>query len=146
MAKVHRLGSFLFCVAISVPARAATCSSLAALKLPKTVVTAGQDVGSGKFVPPEGRPSDLQLAAYRDLPAFCRVQGVLRPSGDSHIEFEVWLPASGRNGKSMGVGNGGSGEFIAYASAAVSNAPSLADTVRDGFACGFRSKWGADSI
>ncbi len=25
---------------------------------------------------------------------FCRVQGVARPSSDSHINFEVWLPAS----------------------------------------------------
>jgi feruloyl esterase len=34
----------------------------------------------------------------------------------------------------MGVGNGGSGGFMAYASPPVSNAPSLADAQRDGFA------------
>ena len=27
-----------------------------------------------------------------DLPAFCRVQGVSKPSADSDIRFEVWLP------------------------------------------------------
>ena len=35
------------------------------------------------------------------------MQGVIQPSIDSHIEFEVWLPASGWNGKYLGVGNGG---------------------------------------
>src|SRR5712671_2990772 len=26
------------------------------------------------------------------LPAFCRVQGISKPSADSNIAFEVWLP------------------------------------------------------
>ena len=42
------------------------------------------------------------------LPAFCRVEAVARPVPDSEIEFEVWMPpASARNGKFEGVGNGG---------------------------------------
>jgi feruloyl esterase len=134
MRKFSGIAGFLVCVGLSLPAAAATCGSLTALKLSDTVITAAQDILPGKFVPPEGRPSDLQLAAYRDLPAFCRVQGVIKPSDDSHIEFEVWLPASKWNGKYLGVGNGGSGGFIPYASAAVSNAPSMVDALRDGFA------------
>ena len=31
----------------------------------------------------------------------------LRPSSDSDIKIEVWLPASGWNGKLLAVGNGG---------------------------------------
>jgi feruloyl esterase len=56
---------------------------------------------------------------------------VITPSPESHIEFEVWLPTSGWNGRYMGVGNGGSGGFINYASA---NGPSLAGALSDGFA------------
>jgi Tannase and feruloyl esterase len=120
-----------FCVfLLSVPAGGATCSSLTRLKLPNTVITAAQDVGPGKFLPPEGRPSEIELAAYHDLPAFCRVRGIIQPSADSHIEFEVWLPASGWNGRYMGVGNGGSGGSINYAS----YVHTLADSLRDGFA------------
>src|SRR5262245_16294153 len=33
---------------------------------------------------------------------------------DSHIEFEVWLPTSGWNGKYEGVGNGGFAGYINY--------------------------------
>ena len=47
-----------------------------------------------------------------NLPAFCRVAGEIKPTKDSDIKFEVWRPASGWNGKFMGVGNGGwSGEI-----------------------------------
>jgi feruloyl esterase len=55
------------------------------------------------------------LAAFKSLPAFCRVQGVIQPSGDSHIEFEVWLPMSGWNRDYMGVDNGGLAGSIIYA-------------------------------
>ena len=39
---------------------------------------------------------------------FCRVEGVIRPSADSDISFEVWLPPAGAwNGKFSEIGNGG---------------------------------------
>ena len=42
------------------------------------------------------------------IPAHCRVQLVLKPSSDSLINMEMWLPpAEAWNGKFMGVGNGG---------------------------------------
>ena len=94
MAKVQVIALFVLCVAVSVPAPAATCNSLAALTLPKTIMISAQDIGPGKFVPSEGRPSDLQLTAYKDLPAFCRVRGVIKSSPESNIEFEVWLPTA----------------------------------------------------
>jgi len=43
-----------------------------------------------------------------DLPAFCRVQGVSKPSADSEIRFEVWLPQpAGWNRKFLSTGEGG---------------------------------------
>ena len=42
------------------------------------------------------------------IPAHCRVQLVLKPSSDSLINMELWLPPADKwNGKFMGVGNGG---------------------------------------
>lgn len=78
---------------------AATCENLSALKLPDTTFTA-QSVPAGKFTPPYG-------SAVADAPAFCRVSGVITPTSDSYIRFEVWLPAAGWNEKYLGVGNGG---------------------------------------
>src|SRR5262249_5840101 len=65
---------------------------------------------------------------------FCRVQGVMQPSRDSHIEFEVWLPASGWNGKYLGAGNGGFAGSISYATAPGSNVPGMANAVLAGYA------------
>jgi feruloyl esterase len=46
------------------------------------------------------------------LPEHCRVKMVLRPSSDSHINVELWMPATTWNGKYMAVGNGGFGGAI----------------------------------
>jgi feruloyl esterase len=87
------------------PARA--CESLATLRLPQTTITVAQTVSSGSFTPPADKP-------IASLPAFCRFAGVIRPSADSHIEFEVWMPAVGWNRKLQGVGNGGFAGAISY--------------------------------
>ncbi len=90
----------------------ATCESLGALKLPATTISSAQTVDAGAFAPPAGTPG----GRFKTLPAFCRVQGVIAPSQDSHIEFEVWLPASGVwSGRYVGVGNGGFAGSISYA-------------------------------
>ena len=44
-----------------------------------------------------------------NVPAFCRVAGVSKPTSDSVINFEVWLPVSGWNAKLDHGGNGGYG-------------------------------------
>ena len=41
------------------------------------------------------------------MPAFCRVAATLKPTSDSDIKMEVWMPESGWNGKFQAVGNGG---------------------------------------
>ena len=73
------------------PVLAASCESLASLSLPATTITKAETV-------PEGANS---------LPAHCRVAATLKPSSDSDIRIEVWMPAAGWNGKYQAVGNGG---------------------------------------
>ena len=92
-------------VSTALPAAAASCESLAGLKLPDTTITMAQSVAAGAFtVPAAGRGA---APRFDDLPAFCRVAATLKPSTDSDIKIEVWLPASGWNGKFEAVGNGG---------------------------------------
>ncbi len=52
------------------------------------------------------------------LPARCRINATLKPSPDSEIEIEVWLPADNWNGKFEMVGNGGWAGVISYAAMA----------------------------
>jgi len=56
--------------------------------------------------------ADTSITAAQAMPSYCRVTGVIAPTSDSHIEFEVWMPASGWNGKFQGLGNGGFGGAI----------------------------------
>ena len=108
-------------------AASATCADLAALKLANTTITV-QSVGAGAFVLPPGSPraDSSFFTAFDTLPAFCRVQGVITPVPDSHIEFEVWLPIHQWNGRYIGAGNGGTSGSI--------NDYRLAEAVRDGAA------------
>jgi hypothetical protein len=87
-------------------ANAAECEQLAGLKLPHTEITLAQTVAAGAFKPPQGDAFGAPPASYVRLPAFCRVAGTIRPTSDSDIRFEVWMPSSGWNGKFVGVGNG----------------------------------------
>ncbi|MGC1295653.1 MAG: tannase/feruloyl esterase family alpha/beta hydrolase, partial [Alloacidobacterium sp.] len=92
----------------------------------------------------------MTIVAAKDLPAFCRVAAGTRPSTDSEIKFEVWMPASNWNGKFIGVGNGGMAGSISYASMAAplsrGYATSSTDTGHEGrnndgsYALGHREK------
>jgi feruloyl esterase len=88
-------------LAAASPAAAATCESLSSLKLPDTTITTAQLVPAGTFAPP-GRGGRAG-APMSDLPAFCRVAATLAPTKESDIKIEVWLPASGWNGKFQAV-------------------------------------------
>ena len=57
--------------------------------------------------PPEPFSGRDISALYKTLPAFCRVVAEAKPTADSDIKIEVWLPVSGWNGKLQGIGNGG---------------------------------------
>ena len=111
----------------SAPAWAATtCDSLTSLALPDTAITSAQSVTSGEFALP-GRPGGKgEPAAIKGLPSFCRVTATLKPSSDSDIKVEVWLPASGWNGNFEAVGNGGWAGTISYAN--------MADALKEGYA------------
>jgi feruloyl esterase len=96
---------------------AATCDNLSNLSLPQTAITMAASVRPGAFAPPPSFSLRLQPGdvAYKDLPAFCRVAATLRPSSDSEIKIEVWLPSPEVwNGKFMAVGNGGQAGEIYY--------------------------------
>ena len=104
------------------PAFAAPCESLSSLKLSDTTITSAQLVAAGAFEPPGG-PAPATL---KELPAFCRVTAEIRPTKDSDIKLEVWMPAARWNGKYQGVGNGGFAGSISYGA--------LATAVKAGYA------------
>lgn len=96
---------------------AATCEDIARMALPQTTVTMAAAVAPGAFMPPASFTQRIQPGdvVYKDMPAFCRVAATMRPTSDSVIRIEVWLPAaSGWNGKFMAVGNGGQAGEVYY--------------------------------
>jgi Tannase and feruloyl esterase len=102
-----------------------SCESLRALKLPDTTIVLAERVAAGAFSLPNpyiggswspGPRGGIPIVAPANLPAFCRVAGVIRPVADSEIGFEVWLPLANWNGKFLGVGNGGFSGYIDYPS------------------------------
>jgi len=97
-----------------------SCESLAALQLPHLTIVTAKTVPSGAAAV-NAAPGTAPL----DVPAHCEVRGVSRPSLDSEIGFEVWLPLTGWNGKYRQNGNGGFAGTI--------NRASLADPVRRGY-------------
>jgi hypothetical protein len=99
--------SLLALGALEVYAAPTSCDALAKLNLPNTTIKTAEAVPAGTFTPPGDR-------AIPNLPAFCRVAGMIKPSADSDIEFEVWMPSSGWNNKFQGIGNGGYAGAIGY--------------------------------
>jgi len=94
--------AFLLVFASSTPVlHADNCTAIKDLKLPDTTFATADRVDSGNLDVP-GIDKPLQ-----ELPVFCRVTGVLRPSADSEIRFEVWMPEKDWNNRFLGVGNGG---------------------------------------
>jgi feruloyl esterase len=107
----YLLASIAVFLACDAGAVAATCASLSELKLRDTKITAAESFGAGKFTPP------VQAISRQQPPvpvAFCRVTGSIKPTADSDIKFEVWLPESGWTGRYESVGNGGFAGSIRY--------------------------------
>lgn len=124
-----RARTFLFLITLAValcPAWAEDCRDLTALKLPHTTITLAEEVEAGAFTPPGPSMPMGMRAGYKSLPAFCRVAATARPTSDSDIKFEVWMPVENWNGKFEGTGNGGWLGAIIY--------PALADGLRRGYA------------
>jgi feruloyl esterase len=98
---------------------------VASIKLRQAAVTLAVPVEAGAFPAPPGRGPNAS-AVYKTLPAFCRVSATLKPSSDSEIKIEVWMPAEGWNGKLQSVGNGAWAGTISY--------PAMATALAAGYA------------
>ena len=87
------------------------------------VTTADATISTAAIVP-AGPVSGAGVSAEVD---FCRVQGVARPSSDSEIKFEVWLPATPQawTGRLKVDGTGGYAGAVPFAR--------LAQDIGDGF-------------
>jgi hypothetical protein len=93
------------------------CQKLAKVSLPHRQIVSATSVAAEMFQAPDG-------LGYH-TPAFCRVQVIAKPTSDSEIHLEVWLPSSENwNGRYYQLGQGGGGGSINYAG--------LADFVREG--------------
>ena len=109
----------LFATALRLNAWAATpCESLSGMSLTKAKVTSASVVAAGAFVPPTTGGRGGGAGNFASLPAFCRVAATLKPTSDSDIKVELWLPQEGWNGKFEAVGNGGWAGSIPYAAIA----------------------------
>jgi feruloyl esterase len=87
---------------------------------PAVSITLAKVVDTGTFTLPGS------TTVFLHLPAFCRVAANLKPTSDSDIRIEVWLPTAEWNGKFLAVGSGGWGGSIAY--------EDMADALRRGYA------------
>ena len=98
------VGAWLLLAASVEPARAQqACADLMDLDLPYTTITSAAMVAEG----PIPRPAIFGNAGPVVAPARCEVKAIARPTTDSEIRLEVWLPVSGWNGKYLQLGNGG---------------------------------------
>ncbi|MBV9503415.1 MAG: tannase/feruloyl esterase family alpha/beta hydrolase [Acidobacteriia bacterium] len=106
------------------------CEQLKSLSLPDTTFTAVEAVAAGPYQPPtgagRGAGGPASLTQQQTLPAHCRVAATLRPSADSDIKMELWLPSENWNGKFQMVGNGGWAGIISF--------PQMAAALREGYA------------
>lgn len=120
-------------------AQSVSCDNLTTLSFPDAAVTSVHDYKAGEYrlpkpagggqnrdaaAPAQGRPGGAgqraavggggaQAAPSDDnMPAFCDVALTLKPSPDSDIRVEVWLPTSGWNGEFIGVANFGTAGSI----------------------------------
>ena len=131
---------FLALLLFALPSLAASCEALSSLSLPEAPITVAQAVEAGAFIPPAGNAA-ANAAVFKDLPAFCRVAATLKPTADSEIKIEVWMPASMWNGKFLANGNGGWTGSINYAALATSlrrgYATAMTDTGHEGGSASF---------
>src|SRR5436190_18285587 len=124
------IGTLILAVMATTP-----CEGLKALSLPNTTITTAEFIQEGVYTPPApprgaapaaapagqgrggGRGDGARGGGARGAatppaptiaPAHCKVVAVLRPSSDSLINMEMWLPPADKwNGKFEAVGNGG---------------------------------------
>src|SRR5690242_8343325 len=80
------------------------CEQLSQLKIAATTIDSAETLAAGTLQIP---PNPMNVVKPSEAPAFCRVKGTSKPSADSEIHFEVWMPASAWNGRFVQMGSGG---------------------------------------
>ena len=103
------------------------CEKLKSMQTAEAVFTAVELVPAGPAAPVgRGAPAPVEqgragaapaaaqtgrgvrgAAAAPIVPAHCRIAATLKPSADSEIKMEIWMPAENWNGKFQMMGNGG---------------------------------------
>jgi len=142
MRKLYPLLAFALTGAASILPAETPCENLKSLNLTNVTFTTVESVPAGPFKQPQapGRAQQAAAAGFANaanagrggapalmLPAHCRVAMVLTPSSDSHIQMELWLPATADwNGKFEAVGNGGWAGSITF--------PAMAQALKEGYA------------
>src|SRR6185503_20741108 len=131
------------------------CDQLGTIALERATITSATSVPAGVFKPPAeagGPPPQANAPPPQPIPEHCRITMVLKPTADSNINVELWLPTQNWNGKFLAVGNGGWAGSIqgygdmqaalrrGYATAATDTGHSAADGPNGMFALGHAEK------
>ncbi|QGY32781.1 tannase/feruloyl esterase family alpha/beta hydrolase [Pantoea cypripedii] len=101
------------------------CDNLVKQAFPGMEILSAEIVKKGQFKIPDGpgpmalleKITGINAAGQTTLatnPDFCRVSVLQRPTADSEIKMEVWLPLRNWNGKFMGTGNFSWGGYFMY--------------------------------
>ena len=85
----------------------AAIKEIQSISLPGIIITDVQDVTTGIFTP-QGKK------AITNLPPFIRVALTSKPTTESNIRIELWMPKDKWNGRFLGTGNGGGAGSISY--------------------------------
>ncbi len=118
------------------------CERLSSVKIADTTITLAETVAAGTFNGPPAPFTGADISAlYKALPAFCRVVAEAKPTPDSDIKLEVWLPVTGWNGKLQGVGNGGFAGLIDDMQMAMALKAGYASTATDTGHAGGDAAW-----
>ncbi len=90
------------------------CDAIKTMSTAHATVIAAEVVPAGVFTPPPPRAGVAPPAAAggapvaaEPIPQHCRVKLTLKPTPDSNIYSELWMPTDNWNGKLLVVGNGG---------------------------------------
>ena len=83
-----------------------SCTGLSTLSLPHATISTTELIPEGQYVSPNG--------AEYTVPAFCRVHVVSKPTPDSDINIEVWMPTTTWNGRYYQMGIGGLSGLLPY--------------------------------
>jgi len=105
------------------------CDAIRTMSTPQTIVMSADVVPAGIFTPPpqpapppppagaapaaaaggrgRGRAAGAPPPPPEPIPQHCRVKLTLKPSSDSNIYSELWMPTDNWNGRLLIVGNGG---------------------------------------